>query len=192
MPWFDIPAGKVWAGYHRILGAVVFDPGDQVGVPPDRVRLFLKFKNDVSLLNKATAHNCMVRTDDSTDLERAILAYRLLQAQRNRAAQPRLPMRFARRPNPRVRKSPCRAKADHEPDSPPREETPPRRGICVRCRFVIPPIRLEACPGAIRCVQCQAAWERETGGEPPAVRDLAEAWFPRSEHWRNRGRRRKH
>ena len=41
MPWFERDGVKVWAGTHRTMGVLVFDPRAQVGVPSDRVRLYI-------------------------------------------------------------------------------------------------------------------------------------------------------
>jgi len=41
MPWFERDGVKVWAGTHRTMGVLVFDPRSQFGVPSDRVRLYI-------------------------------------------------------------------------------------------------------------------------------------------------------
>ena len=54
MPWFERDGVRVWVGTHRTLGVLVFDPRAQVGVPANRVRLYIiadrrmaKFASDI-------------------------------------------------------------------------------------------------------------------------------------------------
>lgn len=60
---------------------------------------------------------------------------------------------------------------------------------CLECSQLIPKARLLANPDAARCLACQEAFEKGGGDDKPSTRDAGEAWFPRHEHWRYRGRR---
>jgi hypothetical protein len=57
---------------------------------------------------------------------------------------------------------------------------------CSLCSNWIPAARLEVVPDTRLCVPCQEEWERRGGGELPAVADLGEVWFSRSECWRSK------
>jgi RNA polymerase-binding transcription factor DksA len=189
MPWFEHCGGRVWAGYHRVLGAVVFDPANQQEVPSDRVRLFVVYDLSITLLHKETAHECINATDNETELRKAVAAY-FLQRTSSQGGSQHWGSRRAI-PPPAVTKTRVRRRRSKTSEREPITEVQaPVPGICVRCRNVIPAERLVAAPGAIRCVRCQAQWEQESGGPPLAVQDLGEVWFPRSEHWRSRYRRR--
>lgn len=178
MPWFTVSGRRVWAGYHGVVGAVVFDPSDQQAVPRDRVRLYLACQGEVLLLAKQFAHDGIKKTNDEGKLRRAAQGYGVLYASRRPAVGPAVPSNPVRTTRARrVRVPRPRPQLEEEPV----EVRVPIPGICVRCGSAIAPERLEAVPGTIRCVRCQAAWETETGGERPAVRDLREEWFPRSE-----------
>ena len=59
---------------------------------------------------------------------------------------------------------------------------------CSDCGRPIPQARLDAIPSASRCIECQQGLEERGGGDKPIAYDAGEAWFPRSEHWRYRGR----
>jgi len=189
MPWFETSKGQVWAGCHRVLGAVVFDPADQKEVPARRVRLFVTCHGRASLRDKRVAHDCITNEYEQSELRRAVdvyCLYRVAQEKPIRRAAPPLPVQ-ASRTRRRRRSNISTAKPAVEEDVV--EARLPVSGVCVRCDSTISAARLEAVPGATRCVSCQSAWERESGGTPASVRDLGEVWFPRSEHWRNRGSR---
>jgi hypothetical protein len=79
MSWFEVDGKRVWAGCHRILGAVVFDPGDQRGVPVNRARLFVMHDQSITQFDKQTALRCIIAPSDKAALSRAVEAYRLQQ-----------------------------------------------------------------------------------------------------------------
>jgi RNA polymerase-binding transcription factor DksA len=158
MPWFDIPGGKVWAGYHRIYRVVIFDPRDQVGVPSDRVRLFTSYDQKSTLFDKRIARRCITDQGYEFELQRAIEAHR---SQRKTTEQ-EFPRREGRKQRHGRYPSPSKATVQEFPV----------RGICTDCGAPIPPERLAAAPQAIRCVACQTEWESEA----PEFRAHQLAW----------------
>jgi hypothetical protein len=74
MPWFETARSRVWAGCHRILGAVVFDPADQQEVPANRVRLYVTFEGRASLFHNKTARDFITDTSDDVELRQAVEA----------------------------------------------------------------------------------------------------------------------
>lgn len=160
MSWIQSPSGRVWAGCHRVLGAVVFDPADQHGIPADRVRLFVAYDQSVTLFHKQIAHNCITESGDESELTQAVEVYCL---RRLSSQRPRLSGQTpgaVRLPVARWGDSSWRTRAPTD-DQHVIEAEGPTLGVCVRCRAPIPAERLQAVPDATRCVRCQAASERQ-------------------------------
>lgn len=80
MSWFEADGKRVWAGYHRVLGVVVFDPGDQRGVPVNRARLFVMHDQSITQFDKQAALRCIIAPSDQAALSRAVEAYRRQQS----------------------------------------------------------------------------------------------------------------
>jgi hypothetical protein len=158
MPWFQSPNGRVWAGCHRVLGAVVFDPADQHEVPADRVRLFIAYDQSVSLLHKPTAHNCIASSGDESELAQAVETYCL---RRLTSQRPRRSGQTQEAVRPSTARLVDSSRGAREPTNEQEviEAEVPIPGICVWCRVAIPAERLQAVPDASMCVRCQAASE---------------------------------
>lgn len=188
MPWYEHLGVRVWVGWHRLLGPVVFDPTDQEEVGSGQVRLYIASKNRLGVFPRR-ATRVAIESVAAARLSQAAETYCVSRA-RNRWTSVDFGPTTGERSPPTRPEPKLAPRAMTEPENP-LDEKPSLPGMCVCCRSLIPAERLQAVPDAIRCIQCQAAWEQETGGTPPPVVDLGEAWFPRSEHWRNRGRRKR-
>jgi hypothetical protein len=182
--WYEHLGVRVWVGWHRLLGPLVFDPTDQEGVGSGQVRLYLASKNRLDVLPRR-ATRAAIEPADPAGLRQAAETYC---ASRSRRRQ--TPPTTGERSSPNCPEPRGVPGAIPEPVNP-LDVKQRQPGVCAGCRLLIPAERLHALPDAVRCVRCQAAWEQETGGTPPPVVDLGEAWFPRSEHWRHQGRRKR-
>lgn len=150
MPWFNKNGKQVWAGSHRILGAVVFDPAKQKEIPDDRVRLYIGYQGQERLLDKQIAHDCIIDAEDVGELEKLAAAYCTMKNGR------RIPRWSQRRP--RRSSKPVRAPqiVRDEASALPRTSIP---GACVACGIPIPVARRQLVPDATLCVRCQSAAE---------------------------------
>jgi hypothetical protein len=114
MPWFKTIWGRVWAGCHRVLGAVVFDPANQQAVPADKVRLYIAHQGYATLLERRIARDCSTDAKSEGLLRQAVHAYFASQAGRHpqarRAGSPPLtPSAPAGPPRPAPRRAPSPA-----------------------------------------------------------------------------------
>lgn len=188
MPWGEYFGIRVWVGMHRLLGPVVFDPTDQSNVGAANVRLYVASENCLRVLPSQETRAAIEPAAEVEELFSAAKPYCASRARNHRQVSKDDSSASNAVPPISLQST---INFDSTTDSKSVEETTPIPARqCVDCRAVIHPERIRTVPNTIRCLRCQTVWEQTTGGEPPSVVDLGEVWFPRLEHWRNRGRKR--
>ena len=65
---------EVWAGAHRSMGMVLFDPRAQLGVPANRVRLYVSAQKRMATFDRGIARDRLAGQTGG-DLEGAARAY---------------------------------------------------------------------------------------------------------------------